>query len=235
MPPNTLISQNWCSTDTNNPSDGLDIQITHIEVDRQVGRPISVMWRNSQTSLSFQAEARLAARRQARYEARNIRMRELERKQKEEEDNNGSLNTTSSHQLIQNTSSTNSNHNSIHSGKKRLLVRDRMSLKMVQSVVTRKGLWLLSTDVVGNRVKYSEFNEGRKVLESSDIEKLALKLIFYGCNYWEFPQQDWNPRMSSQLVLRPAGKAETIVLNFQSNVSFLRNIILRWITADVFV
>merc|ERR1719300_2171613 len=44
----------------------------------------------------------------------NIRMRELERKQKEEEDNNGSMNT-SSHQLIQNTSSTNSNHNSIHS------------------------------------------------------------------------------------------------------------------------
>ena len=69
-----------------------------------------------QDFVSFQAEARLAARRQARYEARNIRMRELERKQKEEEDNNGSLNT-SSHQLIQNTSSTNSNHNSIHSGK----------------------------------------------------------------------------------------------------------------------
>ena len=65
-----------------------------------------------------------------------------------------------------------------------------MSLKMVQSVVTRKGLWLLSTHVVGNRDEYSEFNEGRKVLESSDIEKLALKLIFYGCNYWEFPQQD---------------------------------------------
>jgi len=64
--------------------------------------------------IAKQAEARLAARRQARYEARNIRMRELERKQKEEEDNNGSMNT-SSHQLIQNTSSTNSNHNSIHS------------------------------------------------------------------------------------------------------------------------
>merc|ERR1719507_136088 len=42
-------------------------------------------------------------------------MRELERKQKEEEDNNVSLNTTGPHQLIQNTSSTNSNHNSIHS------------------------------------------------------------------------------------------------------------------------
>ena len=35
----------------------------------------------------FQAEARLAARRQARYEARNIRMKELEKKQKEEEEN----------------------------------------------------------------------------------------------------------------------------------------------------
>jgi len=65
--------------------------------------------------IAKQAEARLAARRQARYEARNIRMRELERKQKEEEDNNVSLNTTGPHQLIQNTSSTNSNHNSIHS------------------------------------------------------------------------------------------------------------------------
>lgn len=65
--------------------------------------------------IAKQAEARLAARRQARYEARNIRMRELERKQKEEEDNNGSLNSTTTHQLIQNTSSTNSNHNSIHS------------------------------------------------------------------------------------------------------------------------
>ena len=35
----------------------------------------------------FQAEARLAARRQARYEARNIRMKEIEKKQKEEEEN----------------------------------------------------------------------------------------------------------------------------------------------------
>ena len=29
---------------------------------------------------------------------------------------------------------------------------------MVQVVVTRKGLWQLSTDVVGNRVKYSELS-----------------------------------------------------------------------------
>jgi LRRFIP family len=35
----------------------------------------------------FQAEARLAARRQARAEAREIRMRELERQQKEQEQN----------------------------------------------------------------------------------------------------------------------------------------------------
>ena len=47
----------------------------------------------------FQAEARLAARRQARYEARNIRMKELEKKQKEEEENQV-------------------NHNSIYPGKK---------------------------------------------------------------------------------------------------------------------
>lgn len=89
--------------------------ITHIQVDRPVGP--SHPARIYQTLFYLQAEARLAARRQARYEARNIRMRELERKQKEEEDNNGSLNTAASHQLIQNTSSTNSNHNSIHSGK----------------------------------------------------------------------------------------------------------------------
>ena len=35
----------------------------------------------------FQAEARLAARRQARYEARNIRLKEIEKKQKEEDEN----------------------------------------------------------------------------------------------------------------------------------------------------
>lgn len=35
----------------------------------------------------FQAEARLAARRQARAEAREIRMREIERQQKEAEEN----------------------------------------------------------------------------------------------------------------------------------------------------
>lgn len=37
--------------------------------------------------ICFQAEARLAARRQARAEAREIRMRELERQQKEAEEN----------------------------------------------------------------------------------------------------------------------------------------------------
>lgn len=37
--------------------------------------------------LFFQAEARLLARRQARAEAREIRMRELERQQKEQEEN----------------------------------------------------------------------------------------------------------------------------------------------------
>ena len=76
-------------------------------------------------------------------------MRELERKQKEEEDNNVSLNTTGPHQLIQNTSSTNSNHNSIHSGKKSLLLSDRKDVaKMVQAVVTIECLWRWWTDVV---------------------------------------------------------------------------------------
>ena len=54
----------------------------------------------------FQAEARLAARRQARYEARNIRMKELEKKQKEEEENQV-------------------NHNSIYPGKKSFLLVSR--------------------------------------------------------------------------------------------------------------
>jgi len=73
-------------------------------------------------SREAEAEARLAARRQARYEARNIRMRELEKKQKEDEDtttnNHTGVNSSSSgpHSLIQHTSS-NSNHNNsnIHS------------------------------------------------------------------------------------------------------------------------
>jgi len=41
--------------------------------------------------LCLQAEARLAARRQARAEAREIRMRELERQQKEIEENADSV------------------------------------------------------------------------------------------------------------------------------------------------
>ena len=50
----------------------------------------------------LQAEARLAARQQARYEARNIRMRELEKKAKDEEEGGGgapanSTNHTTSH------------------------------------------------------------------------------------------------------------------------------------------
>lgn len=67
--------------------------------------------------IAKQAEARLAARRQARYEARNIRMRELERKQKEEEENGGGNqgNHTPTQQLLQHTSSNNTNHNNIHS------------------------------------------------------------------------------------------------------------------------
>jgi len=72
--------------------------------------------------IAKQAEARLAARRQARYEARNIRMRELEKKQKEEEDTNTNASLgpgtgqSGPHSLVQHTSSTNSNHNNIHSG-----------------------------------------------------------------------------------------------------------------------
>ena len=82
----------------------------------------------------FQAEARLAARRQARYEARNIRMRELEKKQKEEDEvnNHGSMNHGSgSHSLIQHTSSTNSNHNNIHSGKS--LVTQLLQFKLLRA------------------------------------------------------------------------------------------------------
>jgi len=45
--------------------------------------------------IAKEAEARLAARRQARYEARNIRMRELEKKAREEEENS-SLNSIGS-------------------------------------------------------------------------------------------------------------------------------------------
>jgi len=62
--------------------------------------------------IAKQAEARLAARRQARYEARNIRMRELERKQKEEEVEVGS--GAVAHQQLLVTTSSNSNHNNVH-------------------------------------------------------------------------------------------------------------------------
>lgn len=71
-------------------------------------RPVGLLryckWKNIVTDIAkksklFQAEARLAARRQARYEARNIRMKELEKKQKEDEENQV-------------------NHNNIYPGKK---------------------------------------------------------------------------------------------------------------------
>jgi len=71
--------------------------------------------------IAKQAEARLAAKRQARCEARNIRMRELERKQREEEENGRMHQVPSNHtagptqQLFQHTSSNNTNHNNIHS------------------------------------------------------------------------------------------------------------------------
>jgi len=45
--------------------------------------------------IAKEAEARLAARRQARYEARNIRMKELERKAKEDEEPHTSINNSS--------------------------------------------------------------------------------------------------------------------------------------------
>jgi LRRFIP family len=51
-----------------------------------------------------QAEARLAARQQARYEARNIRMRELEKKARDEEEGGGPASLPA-------------NHNSLHSGR----------------------------------------------------------------------------------------------------------------------
>lgn len=50
------------------------------------------MVRKESVLLLFQAEARLSARRQARYEARNIRMKELEKKQKEEDENTANSN-----------------------------------------------------------------------------------------------------------------------------------------------
>lgn len=58
--------------------------------------------------INKEAEARLAARRQARYEARNIRMKELEKKAKEEETNG-----TSSPGPV--TTNNSVNHNNIHS------------------------------------------------------------------------------------------------------------------------
>ena len=77
----------------------------------------------------------MAARRQARYEARNIRMRELEKKQKEEEE-------TNNHSLIQHTSSTNSNHNhsNIHSGRRERLFFCTLSTEGFRSTLCESNL-----------------------------------------------------------------------------------------------
>ena len=54
----------------------------------------------------MQAEARLAARRQARYEARNIRLKEIEKKQKEEDENQANH---TNHNHVQHPGKTNKN------------------------------------------------------------------------------------------------------------------------------
>jgi len=78
--------------------------------------------------IAKQAEARLAARRQARYEARNIRMKELERKQKEEEDQEHQPSS-----LQHQTSSNNTNHNNIHSDGVTRRARDTRSFNSRRS------------------------------------------------------------------------------------------------------
>ena len=112
MPPNLQPTDVWHVNTEQSSSDNS----TSSEVWEHCDQVVKLFQSNY-----FQAEARLAARRQARYEARNIRMRELEKKQKEEDEVNNhgsSMNHGSgSHSLIQHTSSTNSNHNNIHSGK----------------------------------------------------------------------------------------------------------------------
>ncbi|XP_076180817.1 leucine-rich repeat flightless-interacting protein 2 isoform X2 [Ptiloglossa arizonensis] len=54
--------------------------------EREILRIVDAVYRDTQSASKY-AEARLAARRQARAEAREIRMRELERQQKEAEEN----------------------------------------------------------------------------------------------------------------------------------------------------
>merc|ERR1719204_2850218 len=73
--------------------------------------------------IAKEAEARLAARRQARYEARNIRMRELEKKAREDEEGStANTSTTPTTPAVQNHSS------SIHSdGANRRGVRETRS------------------------------------------------------------------------------------------------------------
>ena len=68
----------------------------------------------------LKAEARLAARRQARYEARNIRLKEIEKKQKEEEENQANH--------------TNHNHVPHHPGK----ILKRNSLLYYRSIIIKK-------------------------------------------------------------------------------------------------
>lgn len=93
--------------------------------------------------IAKQAEARLAARRQARYEARNIRMRELERKQKEEEHEGGAVSPGGTHgyqspasqqpPLMHQSSSNNTNHNNIHSDGVTRRARDTRSFNSRRS------------------------------------------------------------------------------------------------------
>merc|ERR1719300_437275 len=101
----------------------------------------------------------------------NIRMRELERKQKEEEDNNGSMNT-SSHQLIQNTSSTNSNHNSIHSDAVTQRPRDTRSFN------SRRSSTDSSEDGMKQEVRDMEEKFRKAMVANASLDNEKSQLMF---------------------------------------------------------
>jgi len=77
-----------------------------------------------------QAEARLAARRQARYEARNIRLKELEKKRKAEE-------KQQQQQEDQDNNGDKVNQNNIYPGENEILLVGKRGSRLSQLALTR--------------------------------------------------------------------------------------------------
>ncbi len=135
-------------------------------------------WRKKRIRMmcvNLQAEARLAARQQARYEARNIRMRELEKKAKDEEEG-GHVSST--------------NHSSLHSGQSSHFTAAyiQVSPHIMQQLIRYSGYFSRKHNGLhtGHPLFYTSLHLGYSFLkysslhsdQSSILQQLSVRYLF---------------------------------------------------------